>query len=423
MSDTIPSSDVPEGSTAAASVARGWSASAKGATGVAIALLVAAIASGWSTTGEMVDTDDAYVQGNLIQITPQIAGTVISIGADDTDFVRAGQALVQLDPTDGRVALVQAKAQLAQIVREVRTLFAGNATLRSQVALRDAEVSRVTTELGRLQDDVDRRKGLVESGAIGREEFDHSLSQLKDARDALLSARSASQAARDQLSANESLTDGTTLDGHPNVLRAAAHLRETWIALKRSELPAPANGYVARRGVQLGQRVQPGTPLMTVVPLDSLWVDANFKEDQLRRLRIGQRVHLVADVYGSDIEYHGKVAGLGSGTGSAFALLPAQNATGNWVKIVQRVPVRITLDAGEVAKNPLRIGLSMSVGVDTSDLSGKALSDAPPQGPRLNTTVFDDIDGDVDATVSEIIASNAGSRTRSPATRTPSAAR
>ena len=418
MIEKIPSSGIP----AAASVARDWSATAKVATGVALAILVAAVAGGWSAPGVTVDTDDAYVQGNLIQITPQIAGTVISIGADDTDFVRAGQPLVQLDPTDGRVALVQAKAQLAQTVREVRTLFAGNATLRAQIALRDAEVSRAATDLARLQDDVDRRKGLVDSGAIGREEFDHSLAQLNGARDALQSARSAEQAARDQLTANESLTDGTTLEGHPNVLRAAAHLRETWIALKRSELPAPVTGYVARRGVQLGQRVQPGTPLMTVVPLDTLWVDANFKEDQLRRLRIGQRVRLVADVYGSESEYHGKVAGLGSGTGSAFALLPAQNATGNWVKIVQRVPVRITLDASEVAKNPLRIGLSMSVSIDTSDVSGKALSDAPTRGSRLNTTVFDDIDRDIDATVGEIIAGNAGSRARSPTVRISSAA-
>ena len=198
MTEKIPSSDVPP----APSVARGWSASARAAMGVALVLLVATVAGGWSAPGETIDTDDAYVQGNLIQITPQIAGTVISIGADDTDFVRAGQPLVQLDPTDGRVALMQAKAQLAQTVREVRTLFAGNATLRAQIALRDAEVSRAATELARLQDDVDRRKGLVDSGAIGREEFDHSLAQLNGARDALLSARSAEQAARDQLAAN-----------------------------------------------------------------------------------------------------------------------------------------------------------------------------------------------------------------------------
>ena len=286
---------------------------------VSLTLAVIVFGAAWSPGGSTVSTDDAYVQGNIVQITPLIAGTVISIGADDTDFVRAGQALVRLDPTDGKVALLQAQAQLAQTVREVRVLFAANSTLKSQIALRDAEVSRATTELARLQDDVDRRESLVDSGAIGREEFDHSRAQLKGARDALLSAKSAAQAARDQLASNESFTEETTVASHPNVLRAAAHLRESWIALKRAELPAPVNGYVARRSVQVGQRVQAGAPLMTLVPLDALWVDANFKEDQLRHLRIGQKVRLVADVYGSEIEYHGKVTGLGPGTGAAFA--------------------------------------------------------------------------------------------------------
>jgi membrane fusion protein (multidrug efflux system) len=378
----------------------------------AFALAAVAVGVGWSASGDTVSTEDAYVQGNVIQITPLISGTVVSIGADDTDFVRAGQALVRLDPTDGKVALLQAQAQLAQTVREVRVLFAANSTLKSQIALRNAEVSRAATELARLQEDVDRRAGLVDSGAIGREEFDHSNAQLRGARDALLSARSAAQAARDQLAANESLTEETSVASHPNVLRAAAHLRETWIALKRSDLPAPMDGYVARRGVQVGQRVQAGAPLMTVVPLDMLWVDANFKEDQLRHLRIGQHVRLVADVYGSEIEYHGKVAGLGPGTGAAFSLLPAQNATGNWVKVVQRVPVRIALDAHEVAKNPLRLGLSMAVDVDASDLSGKALSDAPRLSPMVSTTSFDNIDRDVDANVREIVSSNAGAAAR-----------
>ena len=389
----------------------------------ALALGAVLVGAGWSAGGNTVSTEDAYVQGNVIQITPLIAGTVISIGADDTDFVRAGQPLVRLDPTDGNVALLQAQAQLAQTVREVRVLFAANSTLKSQIALRDAEVSRAATELARLQDDVDRRAGLVDSGAIGREEFDHSRAQLRGAQDALLSARSGAQAARDQLASNESLTDETTIASHPNVLRAAAHLRETWISLRRSELPAPVDGFVGRRSVQVGQRVQAGAPLMTVVPLDTLWVDANFKEDQLRHLRIGQPVRLVADVYGSASEYHGKVAGLGPGTGAAFALLPAQNATGNWVKVVQRVPVRIALDAREVAKNPLRIGLSMAVDVDASDVSGKALSDAPRQTPMVSTTAFDNIDRDVDANVREIISSNEGAAARVSAGRAAKATR
>ena len=331
----------------------------------------------WVYARHFEDTDNAYVQAHVVQITPQMAGTVQAIEAEDTDHVRAGQALVRLDAADAQVALDQAEAQLGQTVREVRTLYANNAGYQAQVAAREADLSRVEADLRKAQDDVDRRAPLVATGAVGREEFQHAQSQLAAARGAAAAARSAVAAAREQLASSQALTQGTTPEEHPNVKRAAARVREANLALQRVTLVAPVDGYVARRSVQLGQRVQAGTPLMAVVALDDVWVDANFKESQLQRLRIGQPAELHADVYGKQVTFHGKVAGLGAGTGAAFAVLPAQNATGNWIKIVQRVPVRIALDPAEVKAHPLRVGLSMQVEVDVAQQSGKMLADAP----------------------------------------------
>ncbi len=367
-------------------------------------------------------TDNAYVQGNVVQITPQVGGTVLAIGADDTDYVKAGQPLVKLDPADAQVALDQAEAQLAQTVREVRTLFANNSTLQAQIALREAEVARAQADVARAQDDVSRRTPLVATGAVGKEEFNHVNAQLAAARSALQAAQSAALAAREQLGANQSLTDNTTVDQHPNVQRAAARVREAYLALKRADLPAPVNGYVAKRSVQVGQRVQPGAPLMTVVALDQVWVDANFKESQLQKLRIGQPATLVADVYGKKVEYHGAVAGLGAGTGAAFALLPAQNATGNWIKVVQRVPVRIALNPEELTAHPLRVGLSMETRVDVSKTDGKALADAPRREPVAHTAVFDQLNRDADTEVRRIIVANAGHGARVAAARPAEAA-
>jgi membrane fusion protein (multidrug efflux system) len=353
-------------------------------------------------------TDNAYVQGNVVQITPQVGGTVLSINADDTDFVKAGQPLVKLDPADAQVNLDQAEAQLAQTVREVRTVFANNSTLKAQIAARDADVARARAEVVRAQDDVNRRAPLLKTGAVGKEEFNHANAQLAAARSALAAAESAAQAAREQLVSNQSLTDNTTVEQHPNVQRAAARVREAYLALKRSALPAPVDGYVAKRSVQVGQRVQPGAPLMTVVALDQVWVDANFKESQLRKLRIGQPATLVADIYGKKVEYHGTVAGLGAGTGAAFALLPAQNATGNWIKVVQRVPVRITLDPNELQAHPLRVGLSMEATIDVTRTDGKALADAQRPKTVQQTNVFDQFDRDADSEVRRIIVANLG---------------
>lgn len=381
-----------------------------------VALVVALGAIAYTTHYFLIgaryeSTDNAYVQGNVIQITPQVSGTVLAINAEDTDFVKAGQTLVKLDPADARIALEQAEAQLAQTVREVRTLYANNSTLEAQVALREADVARAKSDVQRAEDDIARRRPLLATGAVGKEEFNHSQSQLAVAKSVLAAAQSAVVAAREQLASNQVMTSGVSVDRHPAVQRAAARVREAYLALQRVELPAPVDGTIARRSVQLGQRVQAGAPLMSLVPLKQVWVDANFKEPQLRRLRIDQPVTLVADLYGSDVEFHGRVAGLSAGTGSAFSLLPAQNATGNWIKVVQRVPVRIELDPKELAAHPLRVGLSMIATVDVRDQTGKSVADLPRTIPASHTSVFTNLDADgaADAAVERIIAAQLGS--------------
>ncbi len=352
-------------------------------------------------------TENAYVQGNLVQITPQIGGTVTAILVDDTDHVKAGQPLVRLDPADAKVALQQAEAALAQAVRQVRTLYTNNGSLSAQVTLRQAEVARIQNDVARASEDLKRRQALAGTGAVSREEIEHAQAQLAGARSALASAEAAVHAAREQLASNQALTDGTPVDQHPGVQAAAARVREAWLATQRLALPAPVEGYVARRSVQLGQRVAAGTPLMTIVPLEQVWVDANFKEVQLRKLRIGQPVTLTADLYGRQVTYHGKVAGLGVGTGAAFALLPAQNATGNWIKVVQRVPVRVALDPKELAAHPLRVGLSMHAEVDVREQGGRMLDEATEAaGSQTQALAVDD--AGADALVRKVIAANLG---------------
>ena len=260
---------------------------------------------------------------------------------------------------------------------------------------------------------------LTGNGAVSKEELNHAQSQLDSARTALAAAQAGVVSAREQLASNQSLTQGVALDQHPNVLAAAAKVREAYLADRRTALPAPVDGYVAKRTVQLGQRVAAGTTLMTVVPLNQVWVDANFKENQLRNLRLGQPATLTADLYGKKVEYKGTIAGMGVGTGSAFALLPAQNATGNWIKVVQRVPVRIALDPQEVAKYPLRVGLSMDVSVDVRQQDGKTLADTPRTTPLTATTVFDAQLRAADTEVQNIIAANLGRKVTQAATAAP----
>jgi membrane fusion protein (multidrug efflux system) len=381
-------------------------------TGAAAVFAIAAIGYGawWFMVGSHYETtDDAYVQGNLVQITPQIASTVTEIHADDTDFVKGGELLVMLDKADAQTALDQAKATLAQTVRQVRTLYSNNAALAANITVRQADIDRAKADLARAQDDAKRRQELASSGAVSGEELRHAQTALSNARSALASAEAALVAAREQLATNTALTDGTSIQQHPNVLGAAAKVREAYINLSRTSLLAPVTGYVAKRSVQVGQRVAPGAPLMTIVPLNQVWVDANFKEVQLGRMRIGQPVTLEADLYGSKVEFRGKVAGLGAGTGSAFALLPAQNATGNWIKVVQRLPVRIELDPKEVEAHPLRVGLSMTVKVDVSSTDGPALAAVTRTAPVYSTSVNDQTGTAADDLVASIIAQNMGS--------------
>ncbi|PRC91282.1 HlyD family efflux transporter periplasmic adaptor subunit [Solimicrobium silvestre] len=372
---------------------------------------IAAIAYGvywYINNGKHETTDNAYVQGNVVQITPQIAGTVSAIGAQDTDFVRAGQSVVQLDGADAQVALDQARAQLAQTVREVRTIYANNSTLSANVSLREAEITRTNSELARAKDDLARRQAVASIGAVSNEELQHAKANLVAAQSAQTAAAAGVLSANEQLSSNKTLTEGVSVEHHPNVMRAAAKFREAYINAQRTNLLSPVTGYVARRSVQLGQRIQAGTPLMAVIPMDQLWVDANFKEVQLRKMRIGQPVTLISDVYGKSVTYHGSIEGLGVGTGAAFALLPAQNATGNWIKVVQRVPVRIKLDAKELADHPLRIGLSMEVEVEITDQSGKALADTANNEKKAEVITTDNTV--VDAEIKKIIASNLGEK-------------
>jgi membrane fusion protein (multidrug efflux system) len=249
---------------------------------------------------------------------------------------------------------------------------------------------------------------LLETGAVGGEEMKHAETTLASLQSALAGARSALAAAQEQATSNRALTEGTNVQKHPNVERAAAAVREAYLALQRVELPAPVTGQVAKRTVQVGQRVAPGTPLMSVIPLDQVWIEANFKEVQLREMRIGQPVKLRADLYGNKIEYDGHVAGLGAGTGAAFALLPAQNATGNWIKVVQRVPVRVELDQKQLADHPLRVGLSMEATVDIAQQTGAPVLSGNAPRASSRTDVFEAQNGEADRLVSDIIATNIG---------------
>jgi membrane fusion protein (multidrug efflux system) len=396
--------------TTVSSAPAGNPARKKALTALSIVVLLGLAYGGFEYYGarHSEETDNAYVQGNVIQITPQVGGTVTAILADDTDFVKAGQALVKLDPADAKVALDQAEANLAQAVRQVRTLYANNGTLSAQVTLRESDIARAQTDIARATDDLNRRQALAGNGAVSKEELNHAKSQLTTAQNALAAAQAGVAAAREQLSSNQTLTEGTNVEGHPSVVAASAKVREAYLALHRAELPAPVDGYVAKRTVQLGQRVAAGAPLMAIIPLNQVWVDANFKEVQLRNIRIGQPVKLTADLYGKKMEYQGTVAGLGVGTGAAFSLLPAQNATGNWIKVVQRVPVRVTLDAAQLAQNPLRVGLSMEATVDVTDQSGKSLADAPRTSAATQTDVYTVLDQQASDEVRKVIAANLG---------------
>ena len=359
--------------------------------GIGVVVAGAAYGTYYITYGQYHEsTDDAYVNGNLVQLTPQVTGTVNAVNSDDTQIVKVGDPVVTLDPADSKIALLNAEAALGQAVRQVSTLYVNNSYYAANVAQRESD-------LARAQDDLKRRVAVANTGAVSAEDVSH-------ARDAVAAAQASLDAARQQAQSNHALTDRTTIEQHPDVRAAAAKVRDAYLDYARNTLPAPVTGYVAQRSVQVGERVAPGTPLMSIVPLDGVWVDANFKEVQLRRMRIGEPVTMTADVYGSSVKYHGRVIGFSAGTGSAFATLPAQNATGNWIKIVQRLPVRIALDPKELEAHPLRIGLSMVVDADTRDDSGTQLAAAV--NTTYRTDVFAQYGAQADAEIAKIIEQN-----------------
>jgi membrane fusion protein, multidrug efflux system len=327
-----------------------------------------------------------------VRLTPQVGGTVIAIDTDETQFVRRGQVLVQLDPRDTEVALAQAKANLAQTARDVAQLFAEEQ--------RDAAlVQTQQVQLAQANEDVERDHPLIAVHGVSQETLQHE-------ENTVHSARAGLQQAQATLASTRAAIAGTTPATHPRVLQAEAALRTAWLAAARTRVVAPVSGYVVRRSVQLGQQVAPSTEMLAIVPVDSMWIAANFKENQLSGVRIGQPVSVSADMYGSRVHYHGRVLGLTPGTGSALAVLPAQNATGNWIKIVQRLPVRIGLDPRELEAHPLFLGLSTEVKVDVHDQSGPTLSKQAAWVAALNTDVYAAQEAGADAAISAILAAN-----------------
>ncbi|WP_375270256.1 efflux RND transporter periplasmic adaptor subunit [Sphingomonas sp.] len=335
------------------------------------------------------ETDDAYVAGDVVAITARDPGTVTAIHADNTQSVKAGQPLIDLDPVTADVNLAAAAADLAKAVRSTRADI-------TRVGQSDATIVQAQAELARARDDYQRRRGAAAEGAVSGEELSHAADTVKVAAANL-------RLAQQQRAQAQSAVQGTDVNTNPAVLSAIAAYRRAAIQRSHMHVVAPIDGVVAQRTVQVGQQISAGTPLMAVVPLTRVWVDANFRETQLKDLRIGQPVRVTADTYGDDVVFHGKVAGVGAGSGNAFALLPPQNASGNWIKIVQRVPVRIALDPRELAANPLRIGLSVNTVVDTASKSGArlaAVAAAPYKGEVAGT------DPQVEADIRQIIAAN-----------------
>lgn len=365
--------------------------------GLALVFLVAAGGYGayWYLIGRYwVDTADAYVHGNRVTLMPQIAGTVTAVRADDTEFVHKGAVLVRLDRTDAELKLAHAKANLAQTVRDVHQRYQQEAEQQATVQLR-------RTQLAQAKRDYDRARRLLGSHNISRQQYQHD-------RTAWQAAQATLRQARHRLAALQAVTQGTDLRHHPQVQLAVAGLREAYVNLQRTRILAPVSGYVAQRTVQVGEKVSPGQPLLAIVPLDQLWIMANFKETDLARMRIGQSATVTADFYGSAVHYHGKVLGISPGTGSEFELLPPQNATGNWIKVIRRVPVRIGLPAEELAAHPLRLGLSMQVDVDVRDSTGPVLGEAKAGETHYSTDVYDHEQRGLQQLVNRIIRANAG---------------
>jgi membrane fusion protein (multidrug efflux system) len=363
--------------------------------GITALFLVAGIAYGayyLLVLSKRVETDNAYVGGNLVNLTSQVSGSVVEIRADETQLVQAGTEIIKLDPSDAQVALAQAEARLGTAVRQQRERYA-------TVQQLEAVVDQRKVALKAAQDDLARRLPLAASQIVSGEDVAHARRAVDEARAALEVAEKQAQAARVTVA-------GVQPQQHPNVLAAKADYLSAWLAARRNAIVAPVTGYVAKRSVQVGARITPGTPLLTIVPVNQLWVDANFKESELRDIRVGQPVTVEADIYDSDVKFHGRVLGLSAGTGSAFSLLPAQNATGNWIKVVQRVPVRISLDPKELAAHPLRVGLSATVDVDITNKQGNALGMVAQPVASYETSVLSQPLQEAQAATEAIVARN-----------------
>ena len=336
-------------------------------------------------------TEDAYVGGNVVTITSKENATVLALHADNTQTVKQGQLLVEFDPAVATVNLQAAQANLARVVRNVKAQFS-----KSDSGV--AELNQAQVVLAQAQGDYDRRQKAYDTQSVSGEELAH-------ARDAVQAARAAVTAAQGGLQTTRASIEGTDIAHNPDVLAAEAQLRSAAIVYGHMRVVAPLDGVIAQRTVQAGQQVAAGTPLMAVVPLSDVWIDANFKEVQLARMRVGQPVRVKTDIYGGGVTYHGHIEGLGAGSGSAFALLPPQNASGNWIKIVQRVPVRIALDAKELARHPLRVGLSVTVDADVRDQSGELITTkVGPGTTRANTG--EDSGPVADAMIARILSEN-----------------
>ncbi|WP_239954124.1 multidrug efflux MFS transporter periplasmic adaptor subunit EmrA [Pantoea sp. Z09] len=340
------------------------------------------------------ETDDAYVAGNQVQVMAQVSGSVNKVWFDDTDFVKKGDVLVSLDKTDAEQAFEKAQTALATSVRQTHQLMINAKQYQASIALQQ-------TALAQAQADLKRREPLGASNLIGREELQHS-------RDAVATAKAQLDVAVQQYNANQAMILNTSLEEQPAVKQAAAELRDAWLALQRTDIRSPMDGYVSRRSVQVGSQIDTSSALMAVVPATNLWIDANFKETQLAGVRIGQDATVVADIYGDDVVYHGKVVGLDMGTGSAFSLLPAQNATGNWIKVVQRLPVRIELNQDDIVKHPLRIGLSTLVKIDTTNADGSMLATSVRQQAAYSSNALAIDLAPANQLIADIVRANAG---------------
>jgi membrane fusion protein (multidrug efflux system) len=363
--------------------------------GITVAFLAAGAAYGayyLLVASKRVETDNAYVGGNLVNVSSQVTGSVIEIRADETQMVSAGTEIVVLDPADAQVNLAQAEARLGSTVRQLRERY-------SNVDQPQAVVEQRRVTLKTAQEDLARRAPLAADNVVSGEDVAHARRAVDDAKAAL-------DVAEKQLAAGRVVVAGVSVQDNPSVQAAKADYLGAWLAARRNAIVAPVSGYVAKRSVQVGSRIAPGAPLLSIVPLNQLWVDANFKESELRDIRVGQPVTLEADVYGGKVAYHGKVMGLGAGTGSAFSLLPAQNATGNWIKVVQRVPVRISLDPKELQQHPLRIGLSMTADVDIASPGTGALGTAAATAPAYSTTVLNQPLQEAQQATDAIVAKN-----------------